>query len=549
MGTKMNPSCLRPQIEDNFDTNSECQIRNNRRYKYRRITENDSLSTYSNKSYSFNNRNNFIDVKSKTYLEKVKMIQNFVRYCISVKKFNERIDLLTNILELDSTVNLIKDKKTENNLLLNNNGEQLCQRLIRQKKLKPYETTSYYRLNIRKYKPNKYLVKTPLTYIDKYKNNDLYIGTWTLEKKFHGYGIFYTSGNKFEGFWHFGKLVGEARKYFQNNDYYIGTYNNITNTSFGKYYHNDGTTYEGNWSKNQPHGKGKEVFIDGSKFEGIFENGLKKKGKFTWMDGSYYDGEINNNYFEGYGIFKWKEGRMYKGTWKNGKMNGKGIMTYIDGAKYEGEFVDGKREGKGNYYWNANKYYKGNWKRGKQDGDGYYYNKGRGIIGVWKEGKIKQCLSQEINKELSYNKINGERPRSPQEKFKNKKYDNLYDSINQSTNLSSNSMSTKDIHSRRRPNDNLSRRSNKTEVDINLNNSKIISNKKSMTDISVMSDYSTTKTKITNIEVLFKNNNYNTYNNSTYTNRRNINSINIRNNNENNTFKYTGYYRKYKNKK
>ena len=26
MGTKMNPSCLRPQIEDNFDTNSECQI-------------------------------------------------------------------------------------------------------------------------------------------------------------------------------------------------------------------------------------------------------------------------------------------------------------------------------------------------------------------------------------------------------------------------------------------------------------------------------------------------------------------------------------------
>ena len=58
-----------------------------------------------------------------------------------------------------------------------------------------------------------------------------------------------------------------------------------------------------------------------------------------------------------------------------------------------------------------------------------------------------------------------------------------------------------------------------------------------------------TKTKITNIEVLFKNNNYNNYNNSTYTNRRNINNINIRNNNENNIFKYTGYYRKYKNKK
>ena len=549
----MNPSCLRPEIEDNFDTNSECQIRNNRRYKYRRISENDSLSTYSNKSYSFNTRNNLIDVKSKTYLEKVKTIQKFIRFCLSVKKFNERVDLLTNILELDSTVNLIKDKNAENNLLLNNAGEQLSQRLLKQKKINPYNTTRYYRLNIKKYKPNKYLIKTPLTYIDKYKNNDLYIGTWTLEKKFHGYGIYYTSGNKYEGFWNFGKLVGEARKFFQNNDYYIGTFSENSFYSVGKYYHNDGTTYEGNWYKNQPHGKGKEIFIDGSKFEGIFENGLKKKGKFIWTDGSYYDGEIKNNYFEGFGIFKWKEGRMYKGTWKNGKMNGKGIMTYIDGAKYEGEFVEGKREGKGNYFWNNNKYYKGNWKKGKQDGDGYYYNKGRGIIGVWKEGKIKQCLSQEINKELLYNKINEERPKSPQEKLfknKNKNYDNFYDSINLSTNLSSNSMSTKDIHSRKKPYDNLSKRSNKTEVDINLNNSKIINNKKSMTDISVISDYSTTKSKITNIEVLFKNNGNN---NATYNrrniNNNNINNINIKNNNENNTFKYTGYYRKYKNKK
>ena len=107
----MNPSCLRPQIEDNFDTNSECQIRNNRRYKYRKISENDSLPAYSNKSYSFYTRKNMVDKKNPSYIDKVKMIQNFVRYCISVKKFNERIDLLTNILELDSTVNLIKDKK------------------------------------------------------------------------------------------------------------------------------------------------------------------------------------------------------------------------------------------------------------------------------------------------------------------------------------------------------------------------------------------------------------------------------------------------------
>ena len=447
MGNKMNPSCLRPQIEDNFDTNSDIQIQNNRRYKYRRISDDDSLSTYSNKSYSFNTRKNFIDQKTPSYINKVKMIQKFVRFCLSVKKFNERIDLLTNILELDSTVNMIKDKKAQNDILMNNAGEQLSLSLIKQKKITQYEYTRYYRMNIKKYKPNRYLKKTPLTYIDKYKNNDLYVGTWTLEKKFHGYGIYYTAGNKYEGFWNFGKLVGDARKFFQNNDYYIGTFTENSLNSTGKYYHNDGTTYEGNWYKNYPHGRGKEYFIDGSQFEGLFENGFKKKGKFVWVDGSYYDGDIKNNYFEGYGTFKWKEGRKYVGSWKNGKMNGIGVMTYTDGAKYEGEFVNGKREGKGNYFWNKNKYYKGSWKKGKQDGDGYFYNNGRGIIGVWKDGKIKQCLSQEITNDLIIDKINDKRTRSPEDKVmnKNRNYDNLNDSINLSTNLSNNNMSIKDM--------------------------------------------------------------------------------------------------------
>ena len=542
MGNRMNPSCLRPQIEDNFDTNSDIQIQNNRRYKYRRISDDDSLSTYSNKSYSFNTRKNFIDQKTPSYINKVKMIQKFVRFCLSVKKFNERIDLLTNILELDSTVNVIKDKKAQNDILMNNAGEQLSLSLIKQKKITQYEYTRYYRMNIKKYKTNRYLKKTPLTYIDKYKNNDLYVGTWTLEKKFHGYGIYYTAGNKYEGFWNFGKLVGDARKFFQNNDYYIGTFTENSLNSTGKYYHNDGTTYEGNWYKNYPHGRGKEYFIDGSQFEGLFENGFKKKGKFVWVDGSYYDGDIKNNYFEGYGTFKWKEGRKYVGSWKNGKMNGIGVMTYTDGAKYEGEFVNGKREGKGNYFWNKNKYYKGSWKKGKQDGDGYFYNNGRGIIGVWKDGKIKQCLSQEITNDLIIDKINDKRTRSPEDKVmnKNRNYDNLNDSINLSTNLSNNNMSIKDMRIKKSSFNHAGHRTNRTEFEIiNNKSSKAIYNKRSLNDVSVISDYSTTKSKVTNIEVLFKNSNSNTVS------KKNIFSKNP----ENNTFRNIGYYKKYKNNK
>ena len=151
----------------------------------------------------------------------------------------------------------------------------------------------YYR-----YRPNKYLVSTQLIYIDKFKNNNLYKGTWTLEKVFHvfhGFGTFYITGNKYEGFWNFGKLEGECRYYLQTNEYFIGNFKNGQAQGKGKYFHNDGTIYDGEWKNNQPSGWGKESFIDGSIFEGIFENGLKKKGKFKWNDDNYYDGDIRNN--------------------------------------------------------------------------------------------------------------------------------------------------------------------------------------------------------------------------------------------------------------
>ena len=529
----MNPSCLRPQYDEKYlNKNTEFKIHSEPKFR------NEDYHSYSNKSISFNNKKNYIAKNSKAYIDKVKILQKYVRFCLSIKKFNERIDLLTNILELDSTVNIIKDKKLENNLLMNNIGEQICSQLINSKKIVPYKYTRYYRLNINKYKPNRFLIKTPLTYIDKYKNNDLYVGTWTLEKKFNGYGIFYSSGAKYEGFWNFGKLSGEARKFFQNKDYYIGEFDNGKSNGYGKYYHNDGTVYEGNWLNDQPHGSGKENFNDGSKFIGTYENGYKKKGKFTWVDGSYYDGEINNNYFEGYGKFKWKEGREYIGFWKNGKMNGKGIMTYIDGEKYEGDFIDGKRHGKGDYYWNKNKYYKGGWVKGKQEGEGYYYNKGKGIIGVWKDGKMKQCLSQEINNELLSSKINDERPCSPSERYAktmNGKSEYYYDSINISTNLSNNSM--RDVRLNKKSTK-KNKQYNKTDNKKKFQSSKVIYNKKSLTDLSIMSDYTNNKSKTTNIDVLFKSNS------NSSRSKKSIISKNIESN-----YKNGSTYKKYKKKK
>ena len=334
---------------------------------------------------------------------KIITIQKHVRLFLSKKKFKERIELLLNIIELDNTVNLIKDKSIALKILSENKGEQLWKELLSKKKIIPFEDTPYYRKNIKYYKPNRFLVSTQLIFIDKYKNNNLYKGTWTLEKVFNGFGTFYISGNKYEGFWNFGKLEGECRYFLQNNEYFIGNFSNGQAEGKGKYFHNDGTVYEGEWKNDQPSGNGKEIFVDGSVFEGIFENGLKKKGKFRWNDGSYYDGDIKNNLFEGFGVFHWKEGREYKGYWKGGKMWGNGIMKYIDGTRYEGNFENGKRDGYGKYIWNKNKYYEGNWKKGKQDGKGYFYNKGNGINAIWKEGNLLNNISD--NSKLKEHKI------------------------------------------------------------------------------------------------------------------------------------------------
>ncbi len=364
-------------------------------------TKNILLNSYQSSGYlntSFNKFSKIHSPLSPINLNKVVIIQKFIRFYLSKKKFDERIELLSNIIELDSPVNLVKDKNTEIQILSNNKGELLSKLLLSEKKIIPYEETLFYRRTIKKYKPNKYLLYTPLIFIDKFKNNNLYKGTWTLEKIFHGFGIFYVSGNKYEGFWNFGKLTGECRYYLQNNDYFIGNFKDGQAEGNGKYYHNDGTIYEGEWMNDQPSGKGKELFIDGSMFDGIFENGVKRKGLFKWNDGSYYEGEIKNNVFEGKGKFHWKEGREYQGEWVGGKMSGKGSMKYLDGAKYEGNFVNGKREGFGKYIWNQRKYYEGEWKKGKQDGKGYFFNKGKGVHAIWKEGNIISYLNNKSSK-------------------------------------------------------------------------------------------------------------------------------------------------------
>ena len=326
-------------------------------------------------------------IKESTKLQHIISIQSYFRGFINRKKFEDDLELLINILQLDSTVNLIKDENLKKELLLNNKGECLSNELVNNKSLIPYQNTNYYKANIKKYKLSKFLLQTPLTYIDKFKNSNMYIGTWTLDKRFQGYGIFYAYGNKYEGFWDHGKLKGQCRYFLNNGDYFVGSFKDGKANGYGKYFYKDGSKYEGEWKNDQPNGKGIEK-SDDLYFKGIFSEGIKVSGFFKWDDGSFYEGQVKNNNFHGKGKFHWKEGNEYIGEWKYGKMNGKGVMNYLDGTKYEGYFVDGKIEEGSKYMTNEKKNNKMSWENAEQNWKERYSNRRREIEGVFKKGML-----------------------------------------------------------------------------------------------------------------------------------------------------------------
>lgn len=57
-----------------------------------------------------------------------------------------------------------------------------------------------------------------------------------------------------------------------------------------------------------------------------------------YKKGDIYEGEWENNEFNGEGTYIEDENLTYKGSFVAGKYHGNGVMEYQNGDKYEGEF-------------------------------------------------------------------------------------------------------------------------------------------------------------------------------------------------------------------
>lgn len=107
-------------------------------------------------------------------------------------------------------------------------------------------------------------------------------------------------------------------------------------------------------------------YSNGNVFEGdvIVKNGKKVRhghGRLTFDDGSYYEGEFDDDSMSGKGIYKWASGAIYEGDFVDGSMHGFGTHRSVNGEVYTGEWIEDKKNGSGEVRYSDGSIYKGTW--------------------------------------------------------------------------------------------------------------------------------------------------------------------------------------------
>ena len=154
----------------------------------------------------------------------------------------------------------------------------------------------------------------------------------------------------------------------------------------------DGSVYKGQWDAvGRKHGRGIEIRPDGTKYNGLFRDGLPHgfgrlvKPNLEAFQGEFFEGRVN-----GQGTYITVSGVKYQGEWKNDLQHGKGTEIQSDGLIYEGYFVEGRKQGLGTFKWPDGSYYQGDVLNNSLHGKGTYVWEGRkSYSGEWVEGKMQ----------------------------------------------------------------------------------------------------------------------------------------------------------------
>lgn len=112
-----------------------------------------------------------------------------------------------------------------------------------------------------------------------------------------------------------------GRFQWTDGSYFEGAFKKGEYDGFGVYKWNKDKIYEGDWKEGKMHGRGKLSYTNGDCYEGQFYKGKKHgKGIFKWaQQGTYYDGEWNNNQPHGVGFVGKDNQSKRKAMYEDGK--------------------------------------------------------------------------------------------------------------------------------------------------------------------------------------------------------------------------------------
>lgn len=224
----------------------------------------------------------------------------------------------------------------------------------------------------------------------------IYFGEWSIDGSKSGKGNqILPDGSIYSGDLENNKFHGTGVFISSNGDYYIGQWKEDKASGNGKLVTNS-YTYFGSWEDNQKHGRGEEKYSDGSVYSGEFKNSERDgEGIYTWPDKTVYKGLFKSASPHGCGEIRWPDGRVYTGEMEEGKMHGKGTFTWPDGTSYSGFYHNDTKCGFGIYKWKDDKFYTGHWLNNKQHGSGSVHIGGKVFNGLWRYGKLIQCIEEE----------------------------------------------------------------------------------------------------------------------------------------------------------
>ena len=147
---------------------------------------------------------------------------------------------------------------------------------------------------------------------------------------------------------------GKGTLVTEEGNTYTGSFKNGKREGTGKLTSPVGSLYEGDWRNNMRDGKGKyisntnpgKIKVNAFTYVGDWKkDSMTGKGLISYFGGSYYVGEVYQNYKHGLGKLVLSDSSSYDGSWQLDKQHGKGVQVKANGDKLTGNFVNGRLEG------------------------------------------------------------------------------------------------------------------------------------------------------------------------------------------------------------